>query len=85
MNEFGFKRAPQPPYSPDIAPSDFFLFGYLTDKLRGQQFTSFDDLKEKIIEILKSIPHKTLLNVFEAWIERCKWVSTHGGEYFKKK
>jgi histone-lysine N-methyltransferase SETMAR len=23
----GFKRTPQPPYSPDIAPSDFSLFG----------------------------------------------------------
>jgi hypothetical protein len=29
------KRPPHPPYSPDLAPSDFFLFGYVKRKLRG--------------------------------------------------
>lgn len=83
--EFGLKRTPHPPFSPDIAPSDFFLFGYLTDKLRGQRFTSFEDLQERIIEIFNSIPHETLKNVFQTWIDRCNWVSMHEGEYFNKK
>ena len=34
IEQFGFKRAPHPPYSPDIAPSDFFLFGYTKTKLK---------------------------------------------------
>jgi hypothetical protein len=29
---------PQPPYSPDLAPSDFFLFGYLKSQLRSKKF-----------------------------------------------
>jgi hypothetical protein len=29
------KQAPHPPYSPDLAPSDFFLFGYAKGKLMG--------------------------------------------------
>jgi histone-lysine N-methyltransferase SETMAR len=29
---------PHPAYSPHLAPSDFFLFGYLKDKLRGKKF-----------------------------------------------
>jgi hypothetical protein len=33
-----FRHAPQPPYSPDISPCDFFLFGDLKTKLRGQEF-----------------------------------------------
>jgi hypothetical protein len=31
-----FKRMPQPLYSPDIAPSDFFLFGWLKTRLNGE-------------------------------------------------
>ena len=27
VDEMGFKKLPHPPYSPDLAPSDFFLFG----------------------------------------------------------
>lgn len=77
-------KGPQPPFSPDIAPSDFFLFGYLTDKLRGQLFTSFDDLQERIIEILTEISHEILIQVFQTWIDRCKWVSTNRGVYYKK-
>lgn len=53
--EYGLKRTPHPPYSPDLALSDFYLFGFLKDKLKGQKFTSPDQLKEAIIEILSSI------------------------------
>lgn len=80
--ELGFKRPPHPPYSPDLAPSDFFLFGYVTGRLRGQKFNSFDELEERIIEILHSIPSETLKRVFETWMDRCKWVSQHNGLYF---
>jgi hypothetical protein len=31
------KTAPHPLYSPDLAPSDLFLFGYVKRKLMGHQ------------------------------------------------
>jgi hypothetical protein len=31
-DEMGFFRIPQPRYSPDLAPCNFFLFGYLKEK-----------------------------------------------------
>ena len=31
-----------PPYSPDLAPSDFHLFGSMKDGPRGQHFHSYD-------------------------------------------
>ena len=82
--DLGFIRAPQPPYSPDIDPSDFFLFGYVKGKLRGCVFTSLDERKEKIYEILISIDHETLKKVFDEWIDRCDWISLHDGEYYHK-
>ena len=38
----GWTVAPHPPYSPDLSPSDFRLFGPLKDGLRGQRFPSYD-------------------------------------------
>jgi histone-lysine N-methyltransferase SETMAR len=35
---------PHPPYSPDLAPPDFHLFGSLKDALRGNHFE--DDNRE---------------------------------------
>jgi histone-lysine N-methyltransferase SETMAR len=32
------QRAPHPAYSPDLAPSDFYLFGYVKQLLSGCQF-----------------------------------------------
>lgn len=80
-DQFGFKRAPHPPYSPDIAPCDFFLFGFIKDKLRGRQFTSQDELFEGITEILGKILKEDRKRVFSRWIEKCKAVIEHNGSY----
>ena len=80
--EAGFKRTPHPPYSPDIAPSDFFLFGYTKQKLKGHRFTDPDDLFEKIHEIIYKISKEKRKEVFDAWIKRCEYVISHGGEYY---
>ena len=38
--ECGLEVLPRPPYSPDMAPSDFYLFQKLKPNLRGTQFGS---------------------------------------------
>ena len=80
----GFKRTPHPPYSPDVAPSDFFLFGYTKLNLKGFKCDDVDDLVEKIYEILHKISKQKRKEVFEAWIKRCDYVSTHGGNYYDR-
>ena len=35
-----------PPYSPDLAPNDFFLFQHIKKKIRGQRFSLPDDAVE---------------------------------------
>ena len=79
--EYGFKRAPHPEYSPDIAPSDFFLFGYVKEKLKNHAFDTLEDLKESIIEILSQISRDMRKSVFEEWIKRCTKVIELHGEY----
>jgi [histone H3]-lysine36 N-dimethyltransferase SETMAR len=40
IKELRLELLPHPPYSPDLAPSDFFLFPKLKEKLAGQRFAS---------------------------------------------
>ena len=40
IRELGWELLPHPPYSPDLAPSDYYLFAILKSFLRGRRFTS---------------------------------------------
>ena len=44
VRDCGFELLPHPPYSPDLAPSDFFLFSKLKKELRGQRYDDDDEL-----------------------------------------
>ena len=44
FNELGFELLPHPPYSPDLAPKDFFLFSDLKRMLVGKKFKSNDEV-----------------------------------------
>jgi len=45
-----------PPYSPDLVPSDFWLFDTLKLSLRGRQFPSRSSLGSAVYQSLKHIP-----------------------------
>jgi histone-lysine N-methyltransferase SETMAR len=40
----GMEKAPHPPYLPDLAPSEFFLFGHIKRMLCGRAFGSSGEL-----------------------------------------
>ena len=50
--ECRFEILPQPPYSPDMAPSDFYLFPKLKSHLRGTQYGSDEGIIEAVNEYL---------------------------------
>jgi hypothetical protein len=58
------RQAPHPPYSPDLAASDFFLFGYVKGKLVGYRAETPSELLARIRVILVEIPRETLNAVF---------------------
>jgi hypothetical protein len=66
----GRKRAPHPPYSPDLAPSEFFLFGDVKRKLIGYRAESESELVVRIRVILAEIPWDVLNAVFLEWMDR---------------
>ena len=52
LEELGWITVPHPPYSPDLAPSDYHLFRALKNFLRGQSFADFDSLKTRARDFL---------------------------------
>jgi hypothetical protein len=80
--ENGLRLAPHPLYSPDLAPSDFFLFGYIKECLKGMVFLSYEELLDAIGEVVTSIESETVTAVFEHWMERLEWVSKNNGDYY---
>ena len=47
----GIKTVPQPPYSPDLAPWDFFLF----PKLRGCRYETIEEMKEAVTKVIDTL------------------------------
>jgi transposase len=73
---------PHPPYSPDLAPSDFFLFGYLKERMKGRKSSTPEELLENIKKEIEAIPRATKIRVFDDWIHRLETVIASGGEYY---
>ncbi|KAI6646056.1 Mariner transposase [Oopsacas minuta] len=48
IDELGFECLPHPPYSPDLAPRDYWLFGEMQRPLRGKRFEDFKQLEYEI-------------------------------------
>ena len=74
----GIKTAPHPPYSPDLAPCDFWLF----PKLRGCRYETIEEMKEavtKLIDTLTEEFHGALPKLLEGY-NKCIGA---GGDYFE--
>ena len=53
--ELWANNSPQPPYSPDLAPCDFWLFPKLKRALRGNRFESIEEIERETVRALKVI------------------------------
>ena len=62
VNEFLTKKGtsvvPQPPYSSDQIPCDFFLFPKLKFHLQGRHFENVDNIQKVVTDQLRAHPHE---------------------------
>jgi histone-lysine N-methyltransferase SETMAR len=75
-------RVAQPAYSPDLAPSDFWLFGHLKTSLAGRMFDEPGELLDGIRSFLEEVRPSELQIVFSHWVERVRWVLGNNGDYY---
>ena len=57
IQDLSFECLPHPPYSPDLAPSDFHVFGPLKEAMGGKSFKSDDEVQQAMREWLHSQPN----------------------------
>jgi histone-lysine N-methyltransferase SETMAR len=81
MEQNGMERTIHPAYSPDLAPSDFYLFGDVKQMLVGCEFTDLDELIHAINALLTAIEKVTLEEVFLAWTTRLTQCAALDGVY----
>ena len=62
----GIKTVPQPPYSPDLAPCDFWLFRKLTDC----RYETTDEMKEAVTMVIDTLTEEDIHEAFQKLLER---------------
>jgi hypothetical protein len=63
IEELCFILVLQPPYSPDLTSSDFFLFGDLKQQLEGKHLTREDSVIAEVRDVFDKIPLQKFQNV----------------------
>ena len=74
----GIKTVPQPPYSPDLAPCDFWLF----PKLRGCHYETIEEMKEAVTKVIDTLTHEDFHEAFQKLLERYQCIEAEG-DYFE--
>ena len=83
LSEQGIQVLDHPPYSPDLAPCDFWLFPVLKEKLAGRKFDRVQDLAKAVRSELSGLPKTDYQRALENWRRRLELCIRANGEYFK--
>jgi len=70
-----------PPRSPDITPLDFFLWGYVKDKVFSTPVPDITDLKARIKDAFATIPEDMLENMWRETDYRLDVILTTKGAH----
>jgi transposase len=72
-----------PPYSPELAPVNFWLFPKLKNALKGQRFADLSDIQRNAKTLLRGIPENDFQDCFWQRHHRLtKCIASHE-EYFE--
>jgi transposase len=83
LAKHGIPVVRQAPYSPDMAPCDFWLFPKLKMPLKGSRFDSCEDIMWNAMKELRSLPEEAFQKCFQQWRERWAKCVESRGVYFE--
>ncbi|UYV72598.1 hypothetical protein LAZ67_10000001 [Cordylochernes scorpioides] len=75
---------PRPPYSPDMSPSDFFLFPKVKRCLKGHRFDDIPNIQRAVTKALTGITPTDYSGAYEAWKTRLQRCVDTQGEFFEE-
>ena len=68
LPKMDIKTVSQPPYNPDLAPCDFWLF----PKLRGCRCETLEEMKEAVTKVINTLTQEDFHGAFHKLLERYK-------------
>ncbi|UYV85012.1 hypothetical protein LAZ67_X004251 [Cordylochernes scorpioides] len=81
--KLGFEVLEHPAYSPDLAPSDYFLFGLLKKELKGKRFDSDEDVQKVVQDFFHTLPKSAYKEGIYMLPERWRRCIESQGDYFE--
>ena len=79
LTKMGIKTVPHPPNSPDVPPSDFWLF----PKLRGCRYETIEEMKEAVTKVIVTLTQDDFDGAFQKLLERYNKCIATRGDYFE--
>ena len=73
------KAVPQPPFGPDLAPCDLWLF----PKLRGWRYETIEEMKEAVTKVIDTLTQEDFDGAFQKLLERYNKCTAARGDYFE--
>lgn len=84
FNELSYELLEHPAYSPDLAPSDYYLFTNLKKFLAGKHFTSNEDAIAAVDEYFADLPESYFNDGIELLEKRWSKCIEVSGDYIEK-
>ena len=75
----GMKTVPQPLYSPDLVPCDFWLF----PNLRGCLYETIEEMKEAVTKVIDTLTQEDFHGAFQKLLEQYNKSIAAGWDYIE--
>ena len=82
LTKMGIKTVPHPPYSPDLAPCDFWLFPKLKENLRRCCYETIEEIKNAVTKVIDMLTQENFHEAFQKLLEWYIKCIAGGGDYF---
>ena len=77
LTKMGIKTVPHPPYNPELAPCDFWLY-------RGCCYETIEEMKEAVTKVIDTFTQEDFHGAFQKLLEQYNKCIAAGGEYFER-
>ncbi|XP_015433590.1 PREDICTED: histone-lysine N-methyltransferase SETMAR-like [Dufourea novaeangliae] len=84
LQQFGWDIVTHPPYSPDLAPSDYHLFPKLKEHLAGTRFNNDDEVKDEVQRFLNGMAASWYDMGIQKLLQRLQKCIDRNGDYVEK-
>jgi hypothetical protein len=79
----GIRFLDHPPYSPDLAPADFWLFPKFKLAMKGDRHDTIQDIQRECAAVLNAIPQKEYSDCFQKLCNRFHLRIDSEGDYYE--